>query len=119
MMGYEQPEKGKQQYIEIDIEERVRKNHPLRKIKELIDWDFIYEEVKDTYGNRGNISVPPPIILKLMVLLVFYNVRSERKLMETLPERIDWLWFFLHGAHDMDSIRRGGEDSGECSFRNI
>jgi IS5 family transposase len=28
-----------------------------------------------------------------MLLLVFYNVRSERELMATLPERIDWLWF--------------------------
>jgi len=31
--------------------------------------------------------------LKLMLLLILYNVRSERELMETLPERLDWLWF--------------------------
>lgn len=37
--------------------------------------------------------MPPPAILKLMFLLVFYNVHSERELMETVPERIDWLWF--------------------------
>jgi IS5 family transposase len=37
--------------------------------------------------------VPPPVILKLMFLLVYYNVRSERELMETVPERLDWLWF--------------------------
>jgi transposase len=28
-----------------------------------------------------------------MLLLIFYNVRSERELMDTLPERLDWLWF--------------------------
>lgn len=28
-----------------------------------------------------------------MLLLVFYNVRSERELMATLPERLDWLCF--------------------------
>jgi IS5 family transposase len=28
-----------------------------------------------------------------MLLLVFCNVRSERELLATLPERIDWLWF--------------------------
>ena len=28
-----------------------------------------------------------------MLLLVLYNVRSERELMDTLPERLDWLWF--------------------------
>ena len=35
-------------------------------------------------GTKGNVSVPPPVILKLMLLLL-YNVRSERELMETLP----------------------------------
>jgi IS5 family transposase len=35
-----------------------------------------------------------------MLLLVFYNVRSERELMDTLPERIDWLWFL---GYDLDS----------------
>jgi len=35
-----------------------------------------------------------------MLLLVFYNVRSERELMDTLPERIDWLWFL---DYDLDT----------------
>jgi len=28
-----------------------------------------------------------------MMFLLFYNDRSERELMETLPERLDWLCF--------------------------
>ena len=77
----------------IQLETRVRKDHPLRRIAELVDFEFIYKEVEKTYGKNGNVSVPPPVILKLMFLLVSYNVRSERELMETLPERLDWLWF--------------------------
>jgi transposase len=100
MMGYQPPPQSKLFYTGINIERRVRRNHPLRKIKEAIDFEFIYKEVKDKYGSKGNVSVPPPVILKLMVLLVFYNVRSERELMETLPERIDWLWFL---GYDLDS----------------
>jgi len=71
----------------------VRANHPLRQVKKLVDFDFIYQEVAPFYGVNGNVSVPPPVILKLMLLLIFYNVRSERELMATLPERLDWLWF--------------------------
>jgi len=48
-----------------------------QEIKELIDFSFMYSEVKEAYGENGNVSVPPPVILKLMLLLVFYNVRSE------------------------------------------
>ena len=92
-MSYQDPPQRKLFYMGVNLDKRIRKNHPLRKIRELIDFDFIYKEVEDKYGYNGNESVPPPIILKLMLLLVLYNVRSERELMDTLAERLDWLWF--------------------------
>ena len=80
-------------YPGLCLEQRVRPNHPLRQVKQLVDFDFIYQEVAPSYGVNGHVSIPPPVILKLMLLLIFYNVRSERELMATLPERLDWLWF--------------------------
>lgn len=100
MMGMQDPPQGKLYYTHFNLDQRIRPNHPLRKIDQLIDFDFIYQEVADRYGCNGNVSVPPPVILKLLLLLVFYNVRSERELMETLPERLDWLWFL---GYDLDS----------------
>lgn len=93
MMGHHEPPQEHLFMYGISLENRVRKDHPLRMVKEIIDFDFIYKEVEDTYGDNGNVSVPPPVLLKLMLLLIFYNVRSERELMETVPERLDWLWF--------------------------
>ena len=87
-------------YSAINLEKRVRKDHILRKVKTHIDFDFIYNEVKDTYGFNGNESVPPPVILKMMLLLIFYNVRSERELVLTIPERLDWLWFLDYDIDD-------------------
>ena len=100
MMGRERPPQPKLFYTDFNLEGRVRKNHPLRKIAGVVDFDFIYKEVEDRYGINGNVSVPPPVILKLMLLLVLYNVRSERELMETLPERLDWLWFLGYELDD-------------------
>jgi transposase len=100
MMGTQDAPQGKLFYTNINLDQRVRANHPLRKIDQLIDFDFAYKEVESTYGSNGNVSVPPPVILKLMLLLMFYNVRSERELMGTLPERLDWLWFL---GYDLDS----------------
>lgn len=93
MMGYHPPPNDPLFSFNVQLETRVRKDHPLRRIKKLIDFEFIYKEVEETYGKNGNVSVPPPVILKLMLLLILYNVRSERELMDTLPERLDWLWF--------------------------
>ena len=100
MMGYQPGFQPKLFYHQINLEQRVPKDHLLRKIQEKIDFDFIYAEVKETYGDNGNVSIPPPVILKMLLLLVLYNVRSERELMETIPMRLDWLWFL---GYDLDS----------------
>ena len=77
MMGRQPDFQHKLFVTGFNLEKRVRKDHPLRKIAATIDFDFTYKEVKDTYGENGNISVPPPVILKLMLLLILYDVRSE------------------------------------------
>lgn len=65
MMGYHQSPNDPLFSYNVQLETRVRKDHPLRTINALIDFDFIYKEVEDTYGRNGNVSVPPPAILKL------------------------------------------------------
>lgn len=107
MMGHQSPPQSKLFYEGVSLDQRVRQNHPLRRINEIIDFDFSYDEVKGKYGYNGNVSVAPPVLLKIMLLMVFYNVRSERELMETLPERLDWLWFLgldLDGAVPHHSV---------------
>jgi transposase len=100
MMGRDKPPQRSLFYTGINLEKRVRREHILRRVAQLVDFEFVYEEVKERYGYNGNVSVAPPVILKLMLLLVLYNVRSERELMATLPERLDWLWFV---GLDLDS----------------
>ncbi len=100
MMGRESAPQPCLFYTGINLDKRVRSDHVLRKVARLVDFDFVYGEVKESYGYNGNVSVPPPMILKLMLLLVLYNVRSERELMATLAERLDWLWFL---GLDLDS----------------
>ena len=100
MMGQQTGIQPKIFYPHLNLEQRIPRTHLLRKIREQIDFNFIYAEVKNTYGDNGNVSIPPPVILKMMLLLVLYNVRSERELMETIPLRLDWLWFL---GYDIDS----------------
>lgn len=93
MMGRQPNQQQKMFYDRINLDQRIRSDHVLRQIAQHLDFDFIYNEVQETYGANGNVSVPPPVILKMMLLLILYNVRSERELMATIPERLDWLWF--------------------------
>jgi transposase len=84
----------------VSLDARVRKDHVLRKIQQAVDFGFIYKEVEQFYDERGNVSVPPVIILKMMFLLFFYDVKSERELMETIPERNYRMWFLGYSFDD-------------------
>jgi transposase len=93
MMGKPQSLEPKLFYTRVNISERIPSDYPLRRVKELVDFAFVRKEVKGFYGYNGNVSLDPPLVLKLQFLLFYENVRSERELMKILPLRLDWLWF--------------------------
>ncbi|CAB5101785.1 hypothetical protein D3OALGB2SA_1879, partial [Olavius algarvensis associated proteobacterium Delta 3] len=47
---------GKLFYTRLNLDKRIRQDHLLRQIDNLIDFDFIYDEVEDAYGSKGNVS---------------------------------------------------------------
>src|SRR5947207_11550902 len=94
--------KGEQQLFNyaVNLEKRVRSSHPLRQVKAAIDFSFVREEVAHCYGHNGNESVPPEVILKMIFLLFFDDIASERELMEVIGERLDYLWFLDYGLDE-------------------
>ena len=99
MMGKHDEQKELFSY-HIDLDKRVRPDHPLRAINKKVDFTFVRAEVEKFYGKKGNISVDPVIILKMMFLLFFDDVASERELMDIIKERLDYLWFLGYGLND-------------------
>jgi len=131
-MGSQPPPQENLFYAGFSLDSRVRKDHPLRDVARTVDFNFICGQVAQMYGHNGNVSVPPPVILKLMFLLVTYNVRSERELMLATPERLDWLWFLgytldsdipnhsvLSKARPLADGDPGIHDSGCSEYRHI
>jgi IS5 family transposase len=127
MLGRPKKTDPKLFYHGVSLERRMPKEHPLRKIKQLLDFDFIRSQVADLYGINGNQSVDPSVVLKLMFLLFYENIKSERALMRQLPLRMDWLWFC---DYDLDEVtpdhsilskarNRWGTEVFESFFMNI
>ena len=114
-------------YNSFSLEQRVREDHPLRKIKKRIDFSFIRSDVEDLYGYNGNQSIDPAVILKLMFLLFYENIKSERALADQLPARLDWLWFCDYDIDDKTpnhsviskARKRWGIDVFTKFFQNI
>lgn len=124
MMGIHQPQAQLFSYG-VNLEHRIRPDHPLRRVAQLIDFTFVRAEVARFYGHNGNEGVDPIILVKLMFLLFFDDVPSERELMERLPERLDYLWFLgynLDEATPTHSVlskarRRWGREVFQNIFR--
>jgi transposase len=93
MMGKRQRRGEKLFYVGLSLEDRVPADHPLRRIDRAIDFDFVRGEVAHLYGVKGNESVDPALLLRVMLLVFLESVRSEREFMRQLPLRLDWLWF--------------------------
>ena len=79
----------------ISPESRVPKNHPLRRIKVLVDaalkdLSSLFDEM---YAHEGRPSIPPERLLKAKVLQALYTVRSETLLIEALEYNLLFRWF--------------------------
>ena len=76
----------------VDLDRRVRTDHPLRRLNSVLDLSFVRAEVACCYGFNGHVSVDPVVLVKLMILLFLEDIPSERELMSRLAERLDYLW---------------------------
>lgn len=84
----------------VNLARRIPEDHSLRKLRQVLDLSFVHQEVSGCYGRNGNVSVDPVIVLKMMLLLFWDNVASERELMRVIPLRIDYLWFLGYSLED-------------------
>jgi hypothetical protein len=55
MMGEREPQAPLLNY-RVNLDKRVRRDHPLRRINEVLDLSFVRAQVGHTYGRRGNKS---------------------------------------------------------------
>jgi transposase len=79
----------------VSIEERIPIEHPLRRIKKLADQQLVKLSgvFNRMYSQVGRPSVAPERVLKSLLLMALYSVRSERQLCEQLRYNLLFRWF--------------------------
>jgi transposase len=79
----------------ISPEQRVRKDHPLRPIRTMVDEILkqLSPQFDKMYAKVGRPSIPPEQLLRAQLLQMLYSVRSERLLMEEMDYNILFRWF--------------------------
>ena len=87
----------------VDLEDRVRGDHPLRTIREIANAALgaLSGEFEAIYAaGVGRPSIPPERLLRALLLQAFYGVRSERQIMERLEYDLLFRWFVGLGVDD-------------------
>jgi transposase len=86
----------------VDVEARIRRDHPLRAIRALANeaLDALSPEFAGLYKTAGRPSIPPEMLLRVMLLMAFYSIRSERQLMERLEFDLLFRWFVGLGVDE-------------------
>src|SRR5499433_2124984 len=93
MRGNDPQQDGMFSYI--SPEQRVRKDHPLRPIRTMVDQALkqLSPEFNKMYSKVGRPSIPPEQLLRALLLQMLYSVRSERLLVEEIDYNILFRWF--------------------------
>jgi transposase len=82
--------------------QRVRGDHPLRRVKPLADAALkdLSPTFEKMYSSTGRPSIPPERLLKASLLMAFYTVRSERLFCEQLDYNLLFRWFLDMGLDE-------------------
>ena len=82
-----------QEVVRFRRSERVRPHNLYRRLAELVDWTFLYDETRALYSHTGQPSLDPVVFFKLVLVGRLENLVSDRRLVEHCALRLDILLF--------------------------
>jgi len=77
----------------------VPKTNFYRRLKEVLDIDYLYYSTKKYYGSSGQKSIDPVVFFKLCLVGYLENIISDRHLVAHCRMRLDILYFL---GYDID-----------------
>ena len=100
MRGDDQQQNHMFSYLSPEM--RVRKDHPLRAIRAMVDEVLtqLSRRFDAMYARVGRPSIAPEKLLRAQLLQMLYSIRSERMLMEQLEYNLLFRWFVGLSANE-------------------
>ena len=77
----------------ITLESLVPKSHLVRKIENSLDFNFIYDEVKDLYSSIGAPSIDPVVLIKIVLIQYLFGIPSMRQTIREIEVNVAYRWF--------------------------
>lgn len=108
---------------QVSLNDLVPKDNFYRKIDQLIDFHFLYEDTADYYGSEGNESIDPVVFFKICMIGYLNNIVSDRRLIEYCSNCLDIRLFLKYDIDESlpwhSTISRTRQLYGEDVFLNL
>ena len=84
-----------------DLEALVPKDHLLRKIEKVMDYDWLYERLEPYYcHDNGRPGTDPVVLIKMVLIQHLYGIPSLRQTYQRIQDTLSYRWFLGYGLLD-------------------
>lgn len=80
-------------FIQFQLSDYVPADNFYRRLKSLLNLDFLYPATSKHYGKEGQKSIDPVVFMKLMLVGYLENINSDRRIIASSGMRMDILYF--------------------------
>src|SRR5579885_2175205 len=86
-------------FTHFQLSDRVPEENFYRRLKEVLNLQWLYKATQKYYGTEGQQSIDPVVFFKLMLIGYLENLGSDRRIISTVSMRLDLLFFI---GYDID-----------------
>ena len=86
-------------FLSFSLSSRIPEDNFYRRLKDLLDLQFIRDMARPYYGTEGQKSIDPTVFFRMMLIGYLENIVSDRQLIEHIGMRMDLLFFI---GYDID-----------------
>ena len=99
---YERERDGRREAVVTDIEALVPKNHLVRKIEKVMDYEWIYKRVAPYYSAAKNVrpGTDPVVLVKMVLIQHLFGIPSLRQTHRECEVNVAYRWFLGYGLLD-------------------
>src|SRR6185503_3034633 len=88
-------------FIQFQLSNRIPTDNFYRRLKEMLNLDFLYQSTSKHYGKEGQKSIDPVVFMKLMLVGYLENITSDRRIVSTSKMRLDIIYFL---GYDLEEV---------------
>ena len=78
----------------VTIKDLVPQEYFLRRLEKAVDFNFIYDEVRNLYcPDNGRPGIDPVVLVKYLPVGYLYGIESERRIEQEIQMNMAYRWF--------------------------